>query len=97
MKNKFEEREYIECACGVNEHRLVFVYDLEDKDFPVYITNFLNLHLPWYRRIFVAAKYVLGFRGEAGHFDYTLLSPETVEKLHEFLTRVKDRDENSPG
>lgn len=95
MADKYEIREYVECACSANEHRVVFVHDLRDKDFPVYITNFLDLHLPWHKRIFVAIKYVLGFKGKVGHFDYTLLDLETIKKLHKFLTTVRAVHENS--
>ena len=82
------ETEYLECACTSNEHRLVFTLDPEDEEFPIYVSTFLHSYYPWYKRIWVAIKYVFGYRSRYGHFDSMILGWPGVVQLYVMLSKV---------
>lgn len=79
-------RHYFECSCGAHEHTLVWDEDVWEQDGEVhrevYASVMLNQYLPWWRRLWVAAKYAAGVATcRGGHFDAFILRPEDAERL----------------
>lgn len=83
--------EYFECLCESNEHLVrvnYFVdefYDLEEDG--IYVDLHLNSYEPWYKRIWLALKYIFGFHCKYGHWDNWILKRHDAEKFRNLLDR----------
>jgi len=84
---------YYECQCGSDEHRLVFHYfPYEGNDEPtLYCSVFLSQYRSFFKRVWIALKYIAGYKCKYGHFDSTLLRPEDINSFRNMLNRF-DRD-----
>lgn len=72
---------YFDCHCGSAEHTLRFVMNKEDNE--LYTEIYLNQwRQPW-KRIWVAIKYIFGFKCRYGHWDCWTLDPEEVKRLRD--------------
>jgi hypothetical protein len=68
------------CACGSIQHSFVVSADDEDA--------FLEIHLsplPFWNRLYTAARYLLGHRSQWGDFEEIVLTPETALELGDRL------------
>jgi hypothetical protein len=79
------ENRYFECACHSDEHRLVFQLDLDDKHPEIYVSQFMHHWNPWWKRVWIAIRYVFGYKCKYGHFDCWIMKPEDAEKLRSML------------
>ena len=86
MKSK-----YIECDCQDVIHTIRFSYIEDDMCPELFISNHLN-KFPWYRRIWVAIKYIFGYNCIYGHFEETLLNDQQVANLVDFLLEYQNRE-----
>ncbi len=78
--------EFFECACHSDEHTLKFSYDPEDNE--LYTSVYLNQYRNIFRRVWVAIKYVFGYRCKYGHWDCFIMQPKDAGRLRAFLDRV---------
>ena len=88
------ETHYFDCVCTMAEHTLRFMYDPDFGD--LYAELLLCQYHPWYKRLWYAFKYVLGFSNShdgAGHFSCWALNTEHCEKLISLLQRAKTKQE----
>jgi methionyl-tRNA synthetase len=74
----------VECSCGSDEHDLKFTIDAECEE--IFLSTFLHHYRPWYQRVWVAVKYVFGYKCKYGHFDCTTMRKEQVDQLQKCLT-----------
>jgi hypothetical protein len=79
--------DFLVCACYSDEHTLRFTYDLETNDF--WTSVYLNPK-PWYKRVWVALKYVFGYQCKYGAWDCFLLNPQDADRMIATMTRVRD-------
>jgi hypothetical protein len=77
--------EYFDCICHSPEHTLRFVLDLDTDDPIIYTEIFLNQYRPWYKRIWVAIKYIFGYKCKYGHWDSWELKIEDAKRLAQML------------
>jgi hypothetical protein len=90
MFNRKELR--IDCACSQLEHTIFFESSettmgfSEDEDSYVVITNHLT-QFNLFKRIWVAIKYVFGYRCRYGDFEETIIDVEKAKQLRDFLDR----------
>ena len=57
----YHKEEFFQCECHTREHMVVvniYGWDSDDPDFIMAVTA--DHHLPWYRRIWPAIRYVFG-------------------------------------
>ena len=80
MKHK-----YVECDCACDEHRIVFMREPNDTWIDMYVTVYLNHYRKWYKRIYIAIKYVFGYKCKYGDFDCTMLNKKDTQELGEWL------------
>ena len=79
---------YYECQCGSPSHTLRFVLDL-DPEFPTLYTELMMSHyLPWYKRIWVAIKYIFRY-DTTDHYGSWELKPEDADDLINLLIKLK--------
>lgn len=80
--------EYFDCKCLSSEHTLRFVYDPEDNE--LYTEVFLSQYRNIFMRIWVAFRYVFGYRCKYGHWDCWLLKAEDCQRLINLTKKVVD-------
>jgi hypothetical protein len=80
-------RHYVECACESTEHTLRFTYDAEDNE--VYTEVQLARWHPWYRRVWLALKYVFVYQCKYGHWDCTIIDKSNASALIAVLEQIK--------
>lgn len=78
--------EFFECACFSDEHTLKFSYDPDENE--LYTSVYLNQYRSIWRRIWVAIRYVCGYRTKYGHWDCFILRPEDAARLRSLVDRV---------
>lgn len=85
------ETEYFECACKDPGHVLVFNYDPEYGD--LWASVHLNTMFSFYERIWVAIKYIFGYKCEDGCFGTWMMSNNEILKMQLFLIKKTVQDE----
>jgi hypothetical protein len=78
--------EFFECACFSDEHTLKFSYDPDENE--LYTSVYLNQYRSVWKRIWVAVRYVCGYRTKYGHWDCFILRPEDAIRLRSLVDRV---------
>lgn len=86
--------EFFECACYSDEHTLKFGYDPEDNE--MYTSVFLNQYHNVFKRIWVALKYVFGYKCKYGHWDCFIMRPEDAERMKGLLDKFSQGAKPSP-
>lgn len=79
---------YVECACTSDEHTLRFTLDAEEEG--IYTSVYLNTYRQWYKRVWVAIKYIFGYHCIHGHWDCTLIDRDNI---HQLKTVIQKFDE----
>ena len=77
---------YFECICYSDEHILKFQIDEEEKE--IYTTIFLNQYRNVLKRVWIAIKYIFGYKCKYGHWDCWTLRNEDIQKLKELLNQL---------
>lgn len=77
---------YFDCKCSSSEHTLRFVYDPLENE--IYTEVFLDQNRGFFKRIWVAIKYIFGYKCQYGHFDCWLMKEEDCAGLIELLKKV---------
>mgnify|MGYP001344531591 CR=1 FL=1 len=78
---------FFECQCGSDEHTLRFTYDKEEHE--IYTSIFLCDWQRWYKRLWVALKYALGYKCKYGHWDNWIMEDKDVGRLKELIGRFE--------
>jgi len=71
--------EYYECQCSTPEHTLVFSIDEDDGS--VYTSIYLNQYNSFFKRVWIAIKYVFGYKSKYGHWDSTILNKKDYSRF----------------
>jgi len=77
---------YIECKCRSFEHLLRFYHDTSGDWDDLGVSVQMSHYLPWWRRLWVAAKYVMGLDTRC-HYEDVLLEPEDRKRVAEFMAQ----------
>ncbi len=87
MENKTE---FFECSCYSDEHTLKIVLDA-DRDYPELTTSvYLNNYHSFFKRFWMAFKYVFGYECKYGHWDCFILKPQDADRLLSIVTKYKE-------
>ena len=88
--------EYFECACHSDEHTLKFALDPgfwegeKQTDEPeLYTSVFLGNYPGFFKRIWIAIKYVFGYKCKYGHWDCFLIKKDDTDRLIKLLEEYK--------
>lgn len=81
--------EFFECACGGDEHTIRFMLDDDGR---VYSTVFLNNYRSFWKRIWVATRYVFGYKCKYGHWDCWIMRYEDISRLRQMLDKMEKED-----
>jgi hypothetical protein len=83
------------CECWHPDHNFFVLYDKVEDEVSVQVK--LNHWLPWYKRAWVALKYILGVTTKSGDYDEVLLSVEDRKKLSDILLTGTKEEEKTPA
>ena len=75
------------CDCSSAEHQLIVSWDNDDKE--VYVRVHLSKRHGFWRRIWHAVKYVLGYKCRYGAFDEVILRKEDANNLQKVVNHLK--------
>jgi hypothetical protein len=81
------ESHWFDCSCSDYNHVVRFEYVPLDGE--VYLSYRLNGYEPWWKRVWIAVKYVFKRPVAYGHYDVTLLRPEDFSRLYALLDRAE--------
>ena len=81
------ENEFVICECYSDEHTLRFIYDGEMLWTSVYLNGYRNI----FKRIFVAIKYIFGYKSKCGDWDCTIIGRKEAEKLKNFIEKFLEQ------
>lgn len=81
--------QYFECSCNSPEHTLRFVIDDSDDDKELYTEVHLTEVNSFFKRCWIALKYIFGYKCKYGNWDCWLLKTEDITKLEELLAYIK--------
>lgn len=89
MSEEYMKKHYVACSCLSSEHTLRYMYcdDMDGGDL-LWTSVYLNNYRSVMKRIWIAIKYVFGYKSRYGHFDCTSMSLEEGEKLYAFLQQA---------
>jgi hypothetical protein len=74
---------FYECDCATNDHTIRVWTDAELGE--VMVSTQLAPLLPWYKRVWVAVKYVFNSHRNCSHWHDTVLNVSTTRKLRNQL------------
>lgn len=79
--------EYFTCDCYSPEHTLRFVMHPNEEGWPaeLYTEVYLNQYRSFFKRAWVALKYLFNYKSSYGDFDCWLMQPEDAVRLKELL------------
>lgn len=90
------QTELFQCECYSPEHSLTFtLWDYGKNDVELYV----NVHLlspNFFKRIWIALKYVFGYKCQYGNFDEMLFKREDADRLIQLLQTFKDKTHDFP-
>lgn len=75
------------CECHNVEHQLVFSYFPEDNE--VYMAVHLIPEYNIWKRIWIAIKYIFGYKSIYGHFDEFIFDKSDADKLQKIVDFLK--------
>jgi len=93
------QTKHFDCSCSSFHHTIRFLWFQDDWmkerkiDKDLYMDIHLNIHHPWYKRIWIAIRYI--FKMEAcGSHDDVYFTFEDVKKLQEFINQFDTGESN---
>lgn len=78
---------YLECACHSEEHTLKFVCDPESQE--LFAMVFLHQYRGFWKKLWMAIRYVFGYKSKFGHWDCFILRPEDAPRLRVLLDQLE--------
>ena len=81
---------FISCDCHSDEHTLRFNLIYSDDGSPeLYTSVYLHQYRGFWKRVWVAIKYVFGYNCKYGHWDCFSANEEKIKELKAFLRKIK--------
>lgn len=77
------------CQCYNTEHQLIFSYFPDDEDKEVYVSVHLTPEYKIWKRIWMAIKYIFGYKSCYGHFDEFIFKKSDAERLQKVVDYLK--------
>lgn len=95
MKDK-DYTEYFDCECACSEHVLRFIYMGAYKDIEppqLYLDLFLYHYHNFFQRIWIAIKYIFGYKCKYGHFDNWIIDVKDAQRFRDMVNRYEKETE----
>jgi len=92
-----EKEDLILCECGSPEHQIIIQKDEEFKDRMIYLQIHLRTYNNFFKRIWIATKYIFGYKCRYGNWDEFILTTNNYQPMKnaiEFLENDINKNEN---
>jgi len=90
MKTNNKETLILICACHSFEHQIIFSV-LEEDTPEMSVNTHLITHKNVFKRIWVAIRYVFGYKSRYGEWDEFIFKLENIEDLKTYLINKKKK------
>lgn len=94
--------DFFTCVCGSDEHVLHITLDetpIGDDPPELWVSMFL-WEWSWYKRIWIALKYIFGYKCRYGHWDTAAIQPHDAKRFSElavwYQTLVEEHEKAHP-
>ena len=77
-------------SCTTPEHKIVLSYDSTFGE--MYVEYYLMQYDNFFKRIYVALKYIFKCKSHDSHFDCTILTSSQLKLLRQYLTSIDSVD-----
>lgn len=81
------------CSCGSSEHQILTEYDEEYKELHVQIH--LVTYKNFFQRLFVAVKYLFGYKSRYGQWDSLILTEDNSKILFSQLEKLRSDNQEA--
>ena len=89
MSEDLVKTEFIECECRYKDHVLKIEFE-NDDDVPIFSVSILMSHYHgFFARIWLAIKYVFGWKCEDSHWDTFIFDEKGANKLDELIVQYQ--------
>lgn len=78
------------CQCYNVEHQLIFSYFPDDEDKDVYVSVHLTPEYNIFKRIWIAIKYIFGYKSMYGHFDEFIFKKSDANRLQKVVNFLRE-------
>lgn len=89
------DHELFICQCNNTEHQLIFSHFEDDEDREVYVSVHLTPEYSIWKRIWMAIKYIFGYKCRYGHFDEFIFKKSDADKLQKVVNFLKSESVNN--
>ena len=83
------EHELFICQCNNTEHQLIFSHFKDDEDHDVYVSVHLTPEYNIWKRIWMAIKYIFGYKCCYGHLDEFIFKKSDADRLQKVVNFLK--------
>ncbi len=86
--------EHFDCSCHSDEHTIVFRFfdDKVDDLKELYLSVYLNQYRNVFKRIWIAIKYVFGYKCKYGHWDCWTMVEDDCKRLKTILEKFEESE-----
>jgi hypothetical protein len=89
----YNDVEHFDCECGHYEHTIRIIFDREVGDLTLEV--FLSSK-PWYKRLWIGIKYILGFKTKFGEYaSSTIVQEKDLKKFEKLIKKARKFQENN--
>ena len=80
------KREIFICDCNSAEHQFSFWHNKKDSE--IYLETHLTNYQGFWKRLWIGIKYAFGYKCRYGHFDSTIIQPEDIQRLKNYINKL---------
>lgn len=80
-----DQIEHLDCRCQDFRHSIRF--DIEDDTGYIYLSTHIDQCYPWYKRLWIALRYVFKRDAINGQYDVTFIKYEDYDRIRDILRR----------
>ena len=84
-----EQRTFVLCDCGCDEHQMIIHKDDSDNYKEVIISMHLTTYRNIFKRIWVAIKYIFGYKSKYGHWDSLIITDRNYKPLKDAIDFIE--------
>lgn len=81
------------CNCNSVGHNFIIQLDEYEDNFELVLSVHLNNYLTFWKRIYVAIRYIFGYTAsDYGHYDCVLIKRDDVSRLQNLLKEFQEKN-----
>lgn len=94
MKKFFDNTDILLCSCGSHEHQIIIHKDIDDDVKSVSIHYHLTTYRNIFKRMWIAIKYVFGYKCKYGEWDSIIIDENNYKPLKDVIDFIENNNLN---